>query len=85
MKTADITPVIEDLLLITEIINPDNKTISTSLHSGFPDLEDAIQYYTALHSGGINYFVTSSHKDDKKAIPLLPVISLPDMVAIIAL
>jgi hypothetical protein len=45
------------------------------VHAGFTDLEDAIQYHTALAVKEIDYFITSNTRDYKKALPQLPVIS----------
>src|SRR4051812_2830850 len=39
---------LKSLLSFTTVISPDNKTIIKALHAGFNDIEDAIQYYTAL-------------------------------------
>ncbi len=46
-----------------------------ALHAGFLDLEDAVQYHTALQIKGIDYFITSNIKDYKKASAQLPVIT----------
>ena len=46
-----------------------------ALRAGFPDLEDSIQYFTALQIKGIDYFITSNTKDFKKASLQLPVIT----------
>ena len=60
---------------LCKIINPDNKIIKQALDAGFSDIEDAIQYYTALNAKRIDFFITNNVKDFKKAIPLLPVIT----------
>ncbi len=43
--------------------------------SGFTDLEDAFQYFTALHHISVDYFLTHNTIDFKTAIPFLPVIT----------
>lgn len=63
------------ILSYTKLINPDNITFEIALSSGFKDLEDAVQYYTALEVDGINYFITANIKDYKNATSLLPVIT----------
>ena len=42
--------------------------------SNFTDLEDAFQYFTALHDTSIEYFLTHNIQDFKAAIPSLPVV-----------
>lgn len=43
-----------------------------ALKSKFRDKEDALQYYTALHSGA-DYFLTRNAKDYKFSLKILPV------------
>jgi predicted nucleic acid-binding protein len=64
---------IADLLKLLSLKSPDEKDFLTSLNAGFPDLEDAVQYQTALQIKGIGYFITSNIKDFKKASKQLPV------------
>ncbi len=63
------------ILSYTKLINPDNITFEIALASGFKDLEDAVQYHTALEVKGISYFITSNVKDYKNATNLRPVIT----------
>lgn len=63
------------ILSYTKLVNPDNITFEIALSSGFKDLEDAVQYHTALEVTGISYFITSNIKDYKNAMKLLPVIT----------
>jgi hypothetical protein len=51
------------ILNYTKLINPDNTTFEIALFSAFGDLEDAVQYYTALEIKGVDYVVTSNIKD----------------------
>jgi hypothetical protein len=55
--------------------SPDERIFTSALHAGFSDLEDAVQYHTALHIKDINYFITSNIKDFKKATTQLPVLT----------
>lgn len=66
---------VNNILRYSKLANPDNTVFQTALSVGFPDLEDAVQYYTALHIKGIDYFITSNTKDYKKASSQLPVIT----------
>ena len=63
------------ILQYSRLANPDNSLFKSALASGFNDLEDAVQYYTALHIEGINYFITSNTRDFKKASTYLPVLT----------
>lgn len=56
-----------DLTNIMTITGVDEKTIIDALNSGFNDLEDAIQYFSALHFGEIEILLTRNSKDFKKA------------------
>ncbi len=71
----DITEHANAILSYTKLINPDNVTFEIALTSAFKDLEDAVQYHTALEVKGINYFITSNIRDYKNAVSLLPVIT----------
>jgi hypothetical protein len=63
------------VLNFTKLVNPDNVTFEIALSSQFKDLEDAVQYYTALEVSGVSYFVTSNIKDYKFSIDVLPVVT----------
>lgn len=64
-----------NILSYTKLVNPENTVFQTALAVGFTDPEDAVQYYTALHIKGIDYFITSNTRDYKKASSQLPVIT----------
>ncbi len=63
------------ILQYSSLANPNNIAFEMALSSSFSDLEDAVQYFTALTVQGIDYFITSNTKDFKKALTSLPVIS----------
>lgn len=65
----------DTLLTYSTLVSPNNTTFRSALLSGFADLEDAVQYYTAIHIKGIDYFITSNVKDFKKATIQLPVLT----------
>jgi predicted nucleic acid-binding protein len=71
----NIINVTELTLGYTSVLNPSKAVFLQSLRSGFADLEDGIQYYTARSEEGIDYFITSNTKDFKKASSQLPVLS----------
>lgn len=63
------------LLSYSSLANPDNEIFKSALSSEFSDLEDAVQYFTAMAIKEIDYFVTSNTKDFKKSSAQLPVIT----------
>lgn len=67
LPKADIVNYTSFILQYTSLANPDNFTFKTALASAFKDLEDAVQYFTALSIEGIDYFITSNLKDYKAA------------------
>lgn len=69
------------LLLLTDIQVIDcNHTVTiNALNSKMTDIEDALQYYTALHHK-IEFFITEDKDLKKSAIPNLPVYSLKDFL-----
>ena len=63
------------ILSYTKLINPDNSMFETALSSAFKDLEDAVQYYTALQIRGMSYFITTNAKDYKNSMGRLQAIT----------
>ena|SRR5438477_12492226 len=57
-----------NILSYSKLTNPDNTVFQTALSIGFPDPEDAVQYYTALQIKGMDYFITSNTRDYKKPL-----------------
>ena len=60
------------LLADVEIIDCDHATSVMAINSTIDDIEDALQYYTALKHNAI-YFISSDKKLKKSSIPQLPV------------
>lgn len=75
VSPANIIDYCSAILRYSKLADPDNSTFSRALFSGFADLEDAVQYHTALHVKGMDYFITSNTKDFKKATSQLPVLT----------
>ena len=73
---------IELILSYTNLIDTSKQTFKNALRAGFNDIEDAIQYHTALQIKGIDYFITSNLKDFKKASAQLPVVSPKQFMAL---
>ncbi|MCF8255639.1 MAG: PIN domain-containing protein [Bacteroidia bacterium] len=56
--------------LMTEIIQVEpsfHKDIVQAVHSQFNDLEDAFQYFTAIHINGLTAIITRNKKDFKNS------------------
>ena len=62
------------LLLLADIrvIDMNHEVTLNALHSKITDIEDALQYYTALHHK-LDYFISMDKKLQKSSIPNLPV------------
>lgn len=75
LTQEEIIQLVKLTLTYTQLSDIDNAAFAHALRAGFTDLEDAVQYYTAMHIKGIDYFITSNTKDYKKATPQLPVIT----------
>jgi len=73
---------IELALTYTKLSETSGASFSQGLNAGFTDLEDAVQYYTALTIPGIDYFITSNYKDYKKAVNSLPVLTPKQFIAL---
>ena len=71
----DIISIITYLLSYVRLLQTSESTFIEALSSGFTDLEDAIQYHTALTVKDIDYFITSNIRDYKKALFQLPVVT----------
>ncbi len=75
-KTKEtILEIIEDF----EIIDMPKEKIIQSLHSKMNDIEDALQYYVALHHN-INYFISNDKQLKKEGLTTLPVLKPSDYI-----
>jgi predicted nucleic acid-binding protein len=77
----DLITIITQLLTFVSLISPTEQTFKTALSVNFTDLEDAVQYYTALEVKGVDYFITSNIKDYKKATIQLPAVTPKQFLA----
>jgi predicted nucleic acid-binding protein len=75
LPNAAVIQIIEQILKVFLLVSPDPNGMKAGLHAGFTDLEDGIQYHTALQVKNITHFITSNTKDFKKSSTLLPVVS----------
>jgi predicted nucleic acid-binding protein len=70
--SATAKKVIIALLTDVQIIDITHELAITALHSKINDIEDALQYYTAIHYK-LDYFISGDKQLKKAAIPILPV------------
>lgn len=75
MSRKDVATIILQLLAFVSLVSPLEDAFKNGLMTEFIDLEDAVQYYTALQIKGIDFFITSNIKDFKKATDKLPVLA----------
>jgi predicted nucleic acid-binding protein len=71
-KLADAKSRLLDFIAACHVKSGGKPVMMEALSSKFKDKEDALQYYTALHSGA-DYFLTRNTKDYKFTSKLLPV------------
>lgn len=71
--------VILTLLNDTLVIDATQSTVIDSLHSNMVDIEDALQYYTAIEHK-LDFFISRDTKFIKSAKPGLPIYTPPDFV-----
>ncbi|HXL55224.1 MAG TPA: PIN domain-containing protein [Chitinophagaceae bacterium] len=80
LTQAEVITLIELTLTYVQFADTSKFAFSQALKAGFTDLEDAVQYYTALQIKGVDYFLTSNTKDFKKASIQLPVITATQFI-----
>jgi hypothetical protein len=61
------------------MIDTPKEIVIQSLHSKMNDIEDALQYYTAMHHK-IPYFISNDKKLKKESINTLPVYTSSEFV-----
>ncbi|GAA3970611.1 type II toxin-antitoxin system VapC family toxin [Mucilaginibacter dorajii] len=62
------------LLIDVKVIDISHEVALTALHSKIDDIEDALQYYTAIHHK-LHYFISRDKKLQKNDIAALPIYS----------
>jgi len=72
---ADIVATLADLVSIVSVISPGNETFLSAIELDFSDLEDAIQYATALEEESVAYFITENVADFANSLPALRVLN----------
>ncbi|MBO9619948.1 MAG: PIN domain-containing protein [Niabella sp.] len=70
------------LLADVRIIDISHEVTLNALHSQIEDIEDALQYYTALHHQ-VDYFISLDKELKKSSIPALPVYTPDEFVRVV--
>lgn len=60
------------LMADVTVIDLPHEIVLNALHSKINDIEDALQYYTAVHHK-LDYFISLDRQLQKQSIPVLPV------------
>ena len=81
MKIAQSDKLIYNFLKHIEIISVDKSILERAFSSKFGDIEDAIQYFSALSKGDIDYLVTRNITDYK--LSSIPVYSSNEILQLI--
>ncbi len=69
--SEEVHRLLSNLRQLVHVAKSDQQTVDDALASQFKDFEDAMQYYTALHSGA-DIIITRNGKDFKQAnIPVM--------------
>lgn len=58
---------LRQLMSVLEILPMDREVVQGAMEAGFTDLEDALQYAAALHSGYVDAIVTRNERDFRKS------------------
>lgn len=73
-----------NLLIDVRVIDISHELTLLALSSKIDDIEDALQYYTAIHNQ-LDYFISGDKKLQKSAIPVLPVVAAEYFMETIAI
>ena len=71
------------LMADVTVIDLLHEIVLNALHSKITDIEDALQYYTAIHHK-LDYFVSRDKQLQKQSIPILPVYTPQELLAVLS-
>ena len=71
------------LMADVTVIDLPHEIVLNALHSKITDIEDALQYYTAIHHK-LDYFVSRDKQLQKQSIPILPVYTPQELLAVLS-
>lgn len=75
-------PILQKINEFVTTIPTTQNNLDYGYSSGFNDMEDAFQYFTALNESGMDYFITNDVKGFKSALSKLPVLTSQDFITI---
>ncbi len=81
---ADIRKTLENYSEIVELIPTTKENLYGAYQSGFKDMEDAFQYFTARNKANIDFFITNNIKDFKHTDKKLKVISASEFLKLLS-
>lgn len=67
--------ILAELLDSISLVLTNKDIFLKAIHAEFTDIEDSVQYYSALSVTNMDFFITSNIKDLKKGSSQLPVVS----------
>lgn len=70
-----VVQIMAELLETVSLVATHKDIFYKAIHSEFSDIEDSVQYFSALTVEGIDYVITANIRDFKKASPQLPVVT----------
>ena len=77
--TAKAKELLLTLLADVQVIDIPHEITLNALHSKINDIEDALQYYTAIHHK-LDYFISRDKQLKKQSIPALPVYTAKEFI-----
>lgn len=66
---------VAELLKFVEILEPSKAQLLSCFSNNYPDVEDAVQYFTALHHTSLHYYISRNIKHYKFKKAELPVLT----------
>jgi predicted nucleic acid-binding protein len=81
---ADIRKTLENYSEIVELIPTTKENLYGAYQSGFKDMEDAFQYFTARNKTDMDFFITNNLKDFKHTDKKLKVVSSSEFLKILS-
>jgi predicted nucleic acid-binding protein len=73
---------VSELLKVVEIIETSKKILADCFNNNYTDVEDAVQYFTALQNNSIDYYITRNTRHFNFKNGELPVLSPTQFIKI---
>lgn len=81
---ANAYKLIQKLVLLFDICHTSKETILKAYSSSFADVEDAVQYYSAVADKSVDFFVTRNTKDYKYADEHLKIVTPAEAIKVLS-